>query len=54
MTVFERYAMKSEKANKNNFSGLPRLGPLALCTLDAQEVTTKDMYRLTHAIYCCI
>ena len=40
MTVFERYAMKSEKANKHNCSGLPQPDPLALCTLDAKEVTT--------------
>ena len=30
---------------------IPRLGPLALCTLEAQEVTMKGVYRLTHAIY---
>ena len=43
-TVFERCAMKSEKANKRNCSGLLQPHPLALCTLDA--LTTKDMYRL--------
>ena len=33
-------------------TGLPRLGPLALSILKAQEVTTKGVYRLPHAIYC--
>ena len=28
-------------------------GPLALCTLEAQEVTTTGVYRLPHAIYYC-
>ena len=28
-------------------------GPLALCTLEAQEVTTNGVYRLPHAIYYC-
>ena len=27
-------------------TGLPQLGPLALCILNAQEVSTKGMYRL--------
>ena len=30
---------------------LPGPGPLALCTLEAQEITTKGVYRLLHAIY---
>ena len=34
-------------------TGLPRPRPLALCILKAQEVTTKGMYRLSHAIYYC-
>ena len=50
-TVFKRYAVKtSEKANMHNSAGLPRPVPLALCTLEAQEVTTKGVYRLPHAI----
>ena len=32
-------------------TGLPRAGPLALCILKAQEVTTKSVYRLLHAIF---
>ena len=31
-------------------TGLPRLRPLALCILKAQEVTTKGVYRLPHAV----
>ena len=30
---------------------LPQPDPLALCTLEAQEATTKGMYRFLHAIY---
>ena len=43
----------SKQANMQISTGiLPRLGLLALCTLlDAQEVTMKGVYRLTHAIY---
>ena len=32
---------------------LIRQVPLALCILKAQEVTTKGVYRLPHAIYYC-
>ena len=28
-------------------------GPIALCILKAQDVTTNGMYRLPHAIYYC-
>ena len=42
----------SEQANILISTGLPRPGPLALRTLEAQEVTTKGVYRLPHAIYC--
>ena len=53
-TAFERYAVKkSEKANMHIALGLLRPDPLALCTLEAQEVTTNGMYYLPHAIYCC-
>ena len=31
-------------------TGLPRPGPLALCILDEQEVTTEGVHRLSHAI----
>ena len=41
----------SEQANMKIGTGLPRQGPLALCTLEAQEVTTKSVYRLPHVIY---
>ena len=34
-------------------TGLPRPEPLALCTLEAQKVTTEGVYRLPHAIYYC-
>ena len=34
-------------------TGLPRPGPLALCILKAQDITTKGGYRLSHAIYYC-
>ena len=34
-------------------TGLHRAGPLALCVLKAQEVTTKSLHRLPNAIYCC-
>ena len=30
-----------------------RPGPLALCILKVQRVTTKSVYRLLHAIYYC-
>ena len=43
--------MASEQANMQISTGLPRLGPLALCTLEAQEVTTNGVYRLPHATY---
>ena len=43
----------SEKANMLIRTGLPRAGLLALCILKAQEVTTKGVYQLLHAIYCC-
>ena len=44
----------SEKANIYIIRiGLPRAGPLALCILKAQEVTTKGVYQLRHAIYYC-
>ena len=43
----------SEKANMLIRTGLLRPGPLALCNLKAQEVTTKGVYRLPHAIHCC-
>ena len=61
MTIFSNYcALKlwrekpSERANMVISTGLlPRPGPLALCILNAHEVTTKGVYRLPHAIYCC-
>ena len=41
-TAFERYAVKtSEKANMHNSAGLPPPDPLALCTLEAQEVQRR-------------
>ena len=43
----------SKKANMLIATGLPCAGPLALCVLKAQEVTTKDAYRLPHAVYSC-
>ena len=53
-TAFERYAVKtSEKGNCIIALGLPRPDPLALCTFGAQEVTSKGIYRLPHAIYYC-
>ena len=42
----------SEKANMLIGTGLPREGPLALCILNAQEVTMKGVYRTPHGIYC--
>ena len=42
-----------EKANMLIGTGLPWAGPLALCILKAQEVTTKGRHRLPHATYCC-
>ena len=44
----------SEQANMLISTGLPRPDPLALCTKEAQEATTKGVYRLPHAIYYCI
>ena len=45
----------SEQANMLISTGLLRPDPLALCTSEgqeeAQEGTTKGVYRLTHAIY---
>ena len=40
-----------EQANMQICTGLPRPGPLSLCTLEAQEVTTEGVYRLSYAIY---
>ena len=34
-------------------TGLPRPDPPALCTSEAQEATTKGVYRVPHAIYYC-
>ena len=48
-TAFERYAVK--KTSMHNRAGLPRPHPLALCTSEAQKVTTKGVYRLPHANY---
>ena len=39
------------KSKYSNRTGLP--DPLTLCTVEAQEVTTKGMYQLPHAIYLC-
>ena len=41
---------KSQYANR---TGLPQPDPLAVCTLEAQEVTTKGVYQLSRAIYYC-
>ena len=43
----------SEQANMQISTGLPRQDVLALRTLEAQDVTTKGVYRLPHAIYYC-
>ena len=43
----------SEWANMLISTDLPRLGPLPLCIMKAQEVTIIGVYRLPHAIYCC-
>ena len=43
----------TEQANMLISTGLPRLGLLALCILKEQEVTTKAVYRLPHAICPC-
>ena len=51
-TVIEKYfVITSEKANMCNRNGFPRPDPLSLCTLEVQEITTKAVYRLPHAIY---
>ena len=53
-TAFERYAAKkAKKPIWKTSTGLPRPGSLALCTLEAHEVTTNGVYRLPHAIYYC-
>ena len=51
--VMVRIRNMSEKANMLIRTGLSRAGPFALCILKAQEVTTKGVYRLPHAIYRC-
>ena len=38
---------------KEGYHRLTRPGPFALCILKAQEVTTKGVYRLLHALYYC-
>ena len=43
----------SEQANMQISTSLPRQDVLDLRTLEAQEVTTKGVYRLPHAIYYC-
>ena len=53
-TAFERYCMPWKHAKKPICIialDLPRPDTLALCTLEAQEVTTKGVYWLPHAIY---
>ena len=45
--------MAWKQANMLISTGLPPPGTLALCTLEAQEVTTKGVYRLPHAIFYC-
>ena len=53
--VFGSYCMKHErKSQYANRTGLPRAGPLVLCILKTQEVTTKGVYRLPHTICCCM
>ena len=42
----------SEQANMQISTGLPRPGQLALCTLEAQEVTMSGVYGLPHAAIC--
>ena len=52
--ILERYAVKtSEKANCIIALDLLLPDPLTLCTLGAQEFTTKGVYQLPHAIYMC-
>ena len=38
-TAFERYAVKASE--KHNRAALPRPDPLALCSLEAQELTSN-------------
>ena len=38
----------SEKANMHNRAGLPPPHPLALCTLETQEGTMKDVCQLPY------
>ena len=52
--AFKSYGVKaSEQANMQISTGLPRQDVLDLRTLEAQDVTTKGVYRLPHAIYYC-
>ena len=46
-TAFESYAVSWKR---QLYLG-PRPDPLALCTLETQEVTTKGLYRLPHKYY---
>ena len=49
-TALKRYAVKtSEKSICKIALGLLQPDPLGLCTLGAQEVTMKGVYRLPHA-----
>ena len=47
----ETTAFAVKTSEKANCTGLLRPNLLALCTLEAQEVTTNGVYRLPHAIY---
>ena len=49
--LVKRLRSKVMAANMQISTGSPRPRLLALCILKAQEVTTKGMYRLPHAIY---
>ena len=44
---------KNTAFRTSQYAGLPREDVLDLRTLEAQDVTTKGVYRLPHAIYYC-
>ena len=48
-----REKQAGEQANMQISTGLPGRDVLDLRALEAQDVTTKGVYRLPHAIYYC-
>ena len=50
---FRSYGVKHKRKGKLEQAYLERVRLLCVSTLKAQEVTTKGLHLLPHAIYCC-